>query len=280
MNEARVSVLILGFGWSGPFLKEVLTQQAIPYSATTRDGRDDTIAWELPSQDDQEVDVSALPAATTVLVTFPVRSAKSMEKLMDAYEARQGGLQQQVQWILLSSTRVYDGDKCDRHGPINLDKDSSGRSEGEQVTLARGGTVVHLAGLWGAQRQPRNWVSRFSTPEALRGKLLQRQLHLIHGQDVARALVLGVHGQFAKAQGQRWIVTDGGCYDWVKLILAWGSQEQVETTQKLIPSVLGNTTTIYNLVDPNNGVIIHPRLDSTEFWDTFGLKPTQFLQVP
>lgn len=128
-------------------------------------------------------------------------------------------------------------------------------------------------------RQPRNWVSRFSTPEALRGKLLQRQLHLIHGQDVARALVLGVHGQFAKAQGQRWIVTDGGCYDWVKLILAWGSQEQVETTQNLIPSVLGNKT-IYNLVDPNNGVIIHPRLDSTEFWDTFGLKPTQFLQVP
>lgn len=132
-------------------------------------------------------------------------------------------------------------------------------------------------------RQPRNWVSRFSTPEALRGKLLQRQLHLIHGQDVARALVLGVHGQFAKTKGQRWIVTDGGCYDWVKLILAWGSQEQVETTQKLIPSVLGtsnNTTTIYDLVDPNNGVIIHPRLDSTEFWDTFGLKPTQFLQVP
>ena len=148
MSETRVSMLILGFGWSGPFLKDVLTQHGITYSATTRDGRNDTIAWELPQQEEQDIDVSALPAATTVLVTFPVRSAKSMEKLMDSYETRYG----QVQWILLSSTRVFDGDKCDRHGPMNLDKDSSGRTEGEQVTLTRGGTVVHLAGLWGAQR--------------------------------------------------------------------------------------------------------------------------------
>lgn len=149
MNEADVSMLILGFGWSGPFLKQVLTQHGIPYAATTRDGRHGTIAWELPQQDDPVVDVSALPAAKTVLVTFPVRSAKSMEKLMDAYEARYGN---QVQWILLSSTRVFDGDRCDRHTHMNLDKDPSGRTEGEQVTITRGGTVVHLAGLWGAQR--------------------------------------------------------------------------------------------------------------------------------
>lgn len=50
----------------------------------------------------------------------------------------------------------------------------------------------------------------------------QGSLHLIHGDDVARA-VLAVHHAFDKAAGQRWLLTDGRIYDWWDLASAWGT---------------------------------------------------------
>ena len=44
-------------------------------------------------------------------------------------------------------------------------------------------------------------------------RILQGSLHMIHGLDVARA-ILAVHAEFSKAQGQQWIITDGSVYDW------------------------------------------------------------------
>jgi hypothetical protein len=49
----------------------------------------------------------------------------------------------------------------------------------------------------------------------------QGSIHLIHGLDVSRA-ILAVHANFDKAQGQRWILSDGRVYDWWDLASAWG----------------------------------------------------------
>ncbi|KAI9494589.1 hypothetical protein BDB00DRAFT_295560 [Zychaea mexicana] len=275
LMSTGVPLLILGLGWTGTFLNELLSQLHITYVATTRHQTTDTVQWELPQDDScTHVDVSALPQAKTVLVTFPVRSSACMSSLMDAYESKHG----QTQWILLSSTRPFSGNPSDRHGPIDPSKDTSGRMEGEAVILERGGTVLHLAGLWGAQRQPRNWVPRFATQQAIRGKLLARQLHLIHGNDVARAIV-AAHKHFQK--GQRWIVTDGGCYDWIQLFLAWGSEEQIEMARDLAKNddacrqALGSGS--LEEIVARGGV--RPRLDSRDFWNTFQLEPTEFLHI-
>ena len=127
-------------------------------------------------------------------------------------------------------------------------------------------------------RQPRNWVPRFATQQAIRGKLLARQLHLIHGKDVARAIV-AVHGQFQK--GERWIVTDGGCYDWIRLFLAYASEEQLGIARSLASDdgacrqALGNVS----LEEAAARGGVRPRLDSREFWDRFRLEPSEFLEI-
>ena len=130
-------------------------------------------------------------------------------------------------------------------------------------------------------RQPRNWVSRFATEQAIRGKLLARQLHLIHGKDVARA-ILSIHQQFKKAKGERWIATDGGCNDWIQLFLAWGSEEQIKAARDLAKSddVCRRTLGDGSLEDIVARDAVMPRLDSHAFWNTFQLSPNEFLNVP
>lgn len=65
-----------------------------------------------------------------------------------------------------------------------------------------GGTVLNLSGLWGGARHPKNWMDRVAaTKEQLASKT---SLHLIHGLDVARAII-AVHQNFSKAKGQRWV---------------------------------------------------------------------------
>lgn len=265
-----LKILILGLGWTGQFLQDLFVEQNIAYAATTRDGRNGTIPWTLTASPD----VSALPWANTVLVTFPVLSADTMHELIEKYTVEKGP----TNWIILSSTRVYSADPSNRHTPLDPSKDT-GRLPAENEVIKNNGTVLHLSGLWGAQRQPKNWVPRFSKPEALKAKILSRQLHLVHGKDVARA-ILAVHQNFKS--GERWLITDQTAYDWLKLFLVWGSQEQLDIIDELRKNdpecgkAIGSHGTLEDIVEKGG---VKPRLDSDEFWDTFGLEPKVFLEV-
>lgn len=127
-------------------------------------------------------------------------------------------------------------------------------------------------------RQPRNWVSRFASVDKVRSKLLARQLHLIHGKDIARAIV-AVHEHFQK--GERWILTDGSCYDWIQLFLTWGSEEQIAIARRLAQEdgtcreALGEGT--LEAIVKRGGV--QPRLNSDDFWETFAIHATEFLHI-
>ncbi|KAI8980451.1 hypothetical protein BDB01DRAFT_229526 [Pilobolus umbonatus] len=244
--SATLPILILGLGWTGQFLAELLVSLNIHYAATTRDGR--------------------------VLITFPINDPAQLTVLMDKYEQQHGN----THWILLSSTRPFKGSPANRHTPLDRSTNSS-RMPAEEELLKRGGTVLYLSGLWGGERDPKKWVHRFSSPEVIRSKLLARQLHLIHGVDVARAIV-AVHHQFMA--GERWIVSDNTCYDWIKLFLVWGTEEQVRIARDLAVNdpechaVLGD----HSLETIAKGQIV-PRLDSTDFWDTFHLSPSHYLKI-
>ncbi|KAH8553030.1 hypothetical protein BGW37DRAFT_488096 [Umbelopsis sp. PMI_123] len=265
-----LQVLILGLGWTGQFLQEILLNQKVSFAATTRDGRNGTIGWTMTDTPD----VSTLPWAQTVLVTFPVMSADIMSDLIDNYTATKGP----SNWILMSSTRIFSADPSDRHTPIDPTLDT-GRLPAENVVIKKNGTVLHLCGLWGAQRQPKNWLSRFTKRESIKGKILSRQLHLIHGRDIARA-ILAVHNQFTP--GERWLITDQTAIDWLKMIFVWGSKEQVSIIEDLrhndfeCREAIGDKDTLEEIVHKGG---VKPRLNSDEFWATFHLKPQEFLDI-
>jgi hypothetical protein len=85
----------------------------------------------------------------------------------------------------------------------------------EDELLSLGGCVLNLSGLWGGERAPRNWIGRVAgTKEQLRGKT---SLHMIHGVDVARAIVAVVR---AFTPGERWVCLL--CFfDWYIVLCGW-----------------------------------------------------------
>lgn len=110
---------------------------------------------------------------------------------------------------------------------------------------------------------------------------IQGSIHLVHGIDVARA-ILAVHANFSKAQGQRWLLTDGRVYDWWDLASAWGSPPkspvtepeekgaQAQWVQELMME--SNTRAL-----PRDIGVLGRALDSREFWSTFSLSPLKTL---
>ncbi|KAJ7807414.1 hypothetical protein B0H14DRAFT_2225685, partial [Mycena olivaceomarginata] len=85
----------------------------------------------------------------------------------------------------------------DRHSEFT----GTGRANAEvELSPSVAPTVVlNLAELWGGQRVVRNWFLLF-----LEQTRWQASLHLIHGLDLARTILAGVHTDSAKAAGQRW----------------------------------------------------------------------------
>lgn len=112
---------------------------------------------------------------------------------------------------------------------------------------------------------------------------------MIHGIDVARA-ILAVHTNFSKAQGQRWILTDGRVYDWWDLASAWSStplKQPAEICDKQESSVSAidrgpQAKWVRELMTemgiralPRNVEFLGRALDSRDFWDEFDLSPTR-----
>jgi nucleoside-diphosphate-sugar epimerase len=194
----------------------------------------------------------------------------------------------------------------DRHSPYNK---SNARAAAEAELLALSPdtptTVLNLSGLWGGARLMKNYVGHVApTKQALSERVStmyhkcscsyplhlmtipQGSLHMIHGEDVARA-ILAVHDDWKTANGQRWVLTDTRVYDWWDLASAWGSKQTKQgDTEKQATDVDGNHAKgpqpkwVRELMGEHN-VRALPRapevlgraIDSREFWDTFKLEP-------
>ncbi|KAF8910426.1 hypothetical protein CPB84DRAFT_1672646 [Gymnopilus junonius] len=308
-----VDILILGAGWTSAFLTELCDERGVTHAATTRSGRASTIKFTFDPDSDDIGPYSILPNAEVVLVTFPITQKGASERIVRLYTEshKQEGLK--TKFIQLGATSIWDGPRLagkvdvplqavqhkwyDRHAPYV--STPRGDAEGELLALSPTfpTTVLNLAGLWGGARQPKNWVARVApTKEALRNK---GSLHVIHGVDIARA-ILAIRDDFTKAQGQRWIVTDGRVYDWWDLASAWGSAPPAKPTtislsieyssapdpqrQKHEDDRGPQPTWVRELLQ-ETGVRGLPRdvrylgraLDSREFWDTFGITPLMTL---
>ncbi|KAG8530097.1 uncharacterized protein KY384_005579 [Bacidia gigantensis] len=189
-------ILILGLGWTSQFLLPLLRSRDISYAGTTRSGRNDSIplTWDpfsdSVSNPNSIEKFSCLPGAKTVLITFPLggRGRESIRTFLEIYFYTHKA-SEKTRWILFGSTGVFKGEHWnDETSPQD---ESSERWLAEDQLLCQekeNACILNLAGLHGGERQVKNWIVRVAkTKEAVKGKTV---VHLVHGLDVARAVVL------------------------------------------------------------------------------------------
>lgn len=144
-------------------------------------------------------------------------------------------------------------------------------------------TVLLLCGLWGHGRSLRHYMGRFPTNKAAFRNL--GSIQMIHGRDVARA-VLAAQRQFAKADGKRWILTNGRVYDLWDLASQFGSagdegrdHPPTGPFPALVDELMNEPgcparslpRSAETMFEMTNGHSL--ALDGREFWNTFGLTP-------
>ncbi|CCG81252.1 Predicted protein [Taphrina deformans PYCC 5710] len=160
----------------------------------------------------------------------------------------------------------------------------SGRARAEDALKAAGGVVLNLSGLWGGTRQPRHFTKAlFPSKQDVAAK---RSLHMVHGRDVARAILAVVSDWPGPS---RWMLTDGFVYDWWSLLAGWGTESSSDKDDKddkdddSEGDVKGEAVKWVWECMNEQGVRALPRsmeslgrcYDSREFWETFKLTPVR-----
>lgn len=220
-----MSLLIIGKGWAGTYV-ESLALNTMNVFCTTRDGRNSTIEFNFVDPLDI-IPFKRLPATDYVLITFPFVSKDMTNAFVTLYSQTHECL---PSMILLGSTRPF-GSKdawVNSDSPLDMNSDPI-RTGSEEIILKNGGSVLHLAGLWDDKRDPRDWVGRIAPTK--KDLVLKNSLHLIHGKDVAIAVI---HCFLKFCPGKRWIVSDMRVYDWWDLVQSWGNETQKLWVQELI----------------------------------------------
>jgi hypothetical protein len=192
-------MLILGAGWTSTFLIPLLDREGVSYAATTTTGRDGTLKFIFDPNSDSLEPYKVLPAAQTILITFPLTGKGQSALLLNLYAATHPSAT--PHYIQLGSSGIFSIPEqtlwATRHSAYDR---SDSRAIAEDELLGLGGCVLNLSGLWGRSRQPRNWINRVAaTKEQLAGKT---SLHMVHGVDVARG-VLAVSRAFTARE--RWV---------------------------------------------------------------------------
>ena len=289
-----VDVLLLGSGWTGTFLIPLLQKNQLRYAYTSRSPPDEKnpddehkIQFELTDPVTNQ-SLRPLPRASTVVIIFPIKNLQQVDDLVHEYEKLHGS----TRWIQLGSTGIWGPGTHSSSSPFDL---NNARAAAEQRLLdltSPSGTasssparaaVLNLAGLYGAQRQPRNFASRIGASKELLN--LKGSVHFVHGQDVARAILL-LHRSPSAGWGRRWIVSDTRVYDWWQLFrflrpaLPDHPDDSPETAQHWVQELLKENH-IHSLPRPiahapGQGLprYLERSLQGHDFWDLFHDKPS------
>lgn len=277
-DPSDVSLLILGAGWTSTFLIPLLDTHSIPHAETSTTGRDHTIPFKFDPSSSDTSPYKRLPSATTVLITFPLTGEGQSKHLVSLYRSVHGDANNFIQ---LGSTGIFTAPHWNDKGASYNTENMRAVAEDELLASPIHGCVLNLAGLYGGPRDPRNWVGRvIKSKEDVRGK---KALHLVHGADVARA-ILAVHENWDKARGKRWIITDLRCYDWWDLIMSWDADAMAEgsgVVEEERARKMELTRWVGECMD-EEGVRALPRgpetlgrvLDARDFWFEMGVWPS------
>ncbi|KAI0890742.1 uncharacterized protein GGS22DRAFT_151725 [Annulohypoxylon maeteangense] len=283
-NNRHVGLLILGAGWTSTFLIPLLTREGIKYAATTTDGRDGTIHFRFDPESRDSAPFKTLPSADTVLITFPLRGQGQSKHLVRMYEStHQISEQYKPNFVQLGATSIWTEPTWhDENSPYDR-TNVRAIAEDELIEFSQG-AVLNLAGLYGASRQPRDWVDRVIKSKAeLKAK---GALHVIHGEDVARAIV-ALHRNFTP--GKRWLLSDMHVYDWWDLAQDWAIQtlqgvksgdlkvpvDKFQRQEELLVWVSELMVEEGVRALPRDTSSVGRALDGRGFWQKMGILPTQ-----
>jgi len=267
----EVDLLILGAGWTSTFLIPQLEKEQIAYAATTTTGRDNTIPFKFdPDSNDAEL-YKQLPAARTVLITFPLRGHSESTTIVGRYQFVHGA---NNNWIQLGSTEIFNQISNDWSTEESAYDKTNTRAIAEDELLKLGGCVLNLSGLYGGTRVPRTWLPRLGKSKDDIQK--RGAVHFIHGEDVARA-INATHRNFTP--GKRWIIADLRVYDWYDLIMSFSAMEandsaEVSATTQRFAQWVGELMEEQGIrALPREMSALGRKLDSRGFWNHHGLWP-------
>ncbi|KAJ2332812.1 hypothetical protein GGH91_006081 [Coemansia sp. RSA 2671] len=270
------TVLVLGQGFVGKYLADLLSTHGVEYTSTTTSGRDNTLKWCASD------DAALLPAAETVVVTFPLQGQAEARRLTTEYlhhHRKAHGDAYSPFWVYLGSTRPFKETPSTRHTKPDLSAGGS-RVEAEEYIIGNGGCVLNLAGLWGGDRVPEKWARFYGTKDKLRERLKDRSLHLVHGADVARAIYAIVTSTDRAARfAGRWLVSDDTVYDALQIFI--GAEHIRGFVEELLSETevreLLSATRIDDIaVGPS---AVTRRIDASHFWSQLQLKPKYLYTV-
>ncbi|KAF2867721.1 hypothetical protein BDV95DRAFT_502273 [Massariosphaeria phaeospora] len=272
-----VDILVLGAGWTSTFLIPQLDSEKISHAETTTTGSDGTIPFKFDPDADDVEPFTRLPAAHTVLITFPLKGHGQSKRITALYRQAHG---EQNQWMQLGSTGIFNqtADWTDEDAPY--DRTNARAIAEDELRECVDGMVLNLAGLYGGQRKPSNWLSRIAQSKA--DVQQKKAVHFIHGDDVARAIV-AAHRNFTP--GKRWIVADLRVYDWYDLILSFsgvadeaedhggGDDEAAEGKRRYGKWVAELMAEEGVAALPRSPHVLGRKLDSRGFWSAMGAWP-------
>ncbi|TKY89078.1 hypothetical protein EX895_001609 [Sporisorium graminicola] len=283
-SVGSVDALLLGSGWTGTFLIPLLQEQRFSYAYTSRSPPDEKhpdhrhrIQFELSDHVTRQ-SLRPLPRASTVVIIFPIKNVQQVDDLVRQYQELHGS----TRWIQLGSSGIWGPGRSSSSSPFDT---SNARAAAEQRLLdlaSAKAAVLNLAGLYGDQRQPRNFASRVGASKELLS--LKGSVHFVHGKDVARAIVL-LHKSNSAGWGRRWIVSDTRVYDWWQLfrflrpVLPDHPDDGPQTAQRWVSELLeeNHVSVLPRPIAENAGQTL-PRyleraLEGHEFWNLFNEKP-------
>ncbi|KAI8943238.1 hypothetical protein NX059_001260 [Plenodomus lindquistii] len=267
----EVDILILGAGWTSTFLIPELEREKISYAATTTTARDNTIPFKFIPDSGNAEEYKRLPAAKTVLITFPLVGHTQSKTIVGLYRSIHGA---HNNWVQLGSTGIFNQLPNDWSTDDSAYDKHDARAIAEDELLQLHGCVLNLSGLYGGARVPRTWLPRLGKSKDDVRK--RGAVHFIHGEDVARAIV-ATHRKFTP--GKRWIIADLRVYDWYDLIMSFSAMtetdgpEAKETAQQFATWVgeLMEEEGIRAL--PREMSVLGRKLDSRGFWNHHGVWP-------
>lgn len=275
MTSKSVEILILGAGWTSSFLMPLCQEKGVTCAGTTRDGRDGTITFAYDPENIDREQYKRLPDAKHGKGLEPQFIQLGTTSIWDGHRKAKGAPPE--------PPKIHENKWYDRKSPFNPTPRSGQEDALLSLSPTHKTTVLHLAGLWGGARTPKNWTGKVApTRDALR---LKASLHLLHGIDLARS-ILAVHYDFEKANGQRWMLTDGRIYDWWNLASSWGAPNPPDNkdTEEEDGERGPYARWVRELMEetglkalPRNADTLGRALDSQEFWRTFRLSPVRTL---